>query len=48
MAAKLAKPKSRTLKAAEQELHNHRSPKTARRTGGYVLRNAKGVKEKTN
>ena len=42
----LSKPKPRTLKAAEKELHNGRSAKPARRAAGYVVKNAKGVKEK--
>lgn len=43
---KLVKPKPRTLKAAEKDLHNRHSSGSSKRTGGYVVKNAKGVKEK--
>jgi len=42
----LAKPRAKTLRAAEKELHSSHSPKAARRTGGYVVHNAKGLKSK--
>ncbi len=40
------KPKPRTLKAAEKELHSRRVPKAAKRPAGYVVSRAKGVKVK--
>ncbi len=42
----LSKPKPRTLRAAEKELHDGRSAKLARRASGYVVKNAEGVKVK--
>ncbi len=42
----LVKPRSHTLRSAERELHGKRTSKTAKTPAGYVLRNAKGVKEK--
>ena len=42
----LVKPKPKTLRKAEKELHGKRVPKTAKSTAGYTVRNAKGVREK--
>lgn len=46
MVKKLSKPKPRTLRAAERDLHSGKSSESSKRTGGYVVKNAKGVKEK--
>lgn len=42
------KPKPRTLKAAEKDLHSKKSSKTSKSTAGFVVKTAKGVKEKLN
>lgn len=41
------KPKPRTLKRAEKDLHDKESSKTSKSTGGFVVRAAKGIKEKS-
>lgn len=41
----LVKPKPKTLKDAEKDLKNPKASQTAKGTGGYTLRNAKGVRE---
>ncbi|HUD04600.1 MAG TPA: hypothetical protein VMR59_01280 [Patescibacteria group bacterium] len=40
----LVKPKSKTLKKAERDLHNKKASKTVKGPAGYTVRNAKGVK----